>query len=239
MPCDKIIIMHLPDGLLSNSVNSFCVPASAAFFYFCNRAVSKGLDETRASIAGAVTAFVFAAQMINFPIGFGASGHFLGAFFISLLLGPHLGFISMTVILAIQALFFADGGIIAMGANVFNMALIGGFVSFTIFSFLNKKIPFFSTKAGFLTISTLTGYFSVVAASFFCGLELSFSSIAPIEKVIPAITFIHFVIAVGEAGIMFTMLSFLLAARPELFAGYLTGEKEDIRTRSAKEAEAL
>jgi len=237
--CDKIKNMHLPDGLLSNSVNSACVTVSAAFFYFCNRAVSKELDETRASIAGAVTAFVFAAQMINFPIGFGASGHFLGAFFISLILGPHLGFISMTVILAIQSLFFADGGVIAMGANIFNMAVIGGFLSYSIFNLLNKNIAFFSTRAGFLIASTLTGYFSVVAASFACGLELAFSGIAPIEKVVPAITFIHFVIALGEAGILFTMLSFLLAMRPELFAGYLKGEKEEFKTRVANEAETI
>ncbi len=231
--------MHLPDGILSNNVNLFCIPVSAAFFYASNRMVSKTFDETKASIAGAVTAFVFAAQMINFPIGFGASGHFLGAFFISLILGPYLGFISMTVILALQSLFFADGGVIAIGANVFNMGVIGGFLSYAIFRFFNKNIAFFSTKPGFLIICSITGYFSVVAASFACGLELAFSAVAPAAKVIPAITFIHLFIAIGEAGILFTMLSFLLAVRPELFSTYLDGEKNLVKTHGEKEAEAI
>ncbi len=231
--------MHIPDGLLSNSVNIVCIPVSVGFLYFCNRKISETIDETRASIAGAVTAFVFAAQMINFPIGFGASGHFLGAFLLSLILGPYLGFISMTVILAIQSLFFADGGVIAMGANVFNMAVIGGFLSFNIFNFLNKSFTFFSTRAGFLILSTLTGYFSVAAASFFCGLQIALSGIAPAAKVIPAITFIHLFIALGEAGILFTMLSFLLAVKPELFAGYLNGGGKEVKTCVANEMEAI
>jgi len=104
---------------------------------------------------------------------------------------------------------------------------------------LNKNIAFFSTRPGFLIASTLTGYFSVVAASFFCGLELAFSGIAPAAKVVPAITFIHFFIALGEAGILFTMLSFILAVRPELLAGYLKGEKEEFKTRGVKEVEAI
>lgn len=231
--------MHLPDGILSNNVNLFCIPVSAAFLYACNRAVSKNFDETRAAIAGAVTAFVFAAQMINFPIGFGASGHFLGAFFLSLILGPYLGFISMSVILAIQSLFFADGGVIALGANVFNMGVVGGFLSYSVFNFLNKNIAFFSTRLGFLIISTLTGYFSVVAASLACGLELAFSGVAPAAGVVPAITFIHLFIAAGEAGILFTMLSFLLAARPELFFEYLNGEKESAKNLGEKEVESI
>jgi len=231
--------MHIPDGLLSNAVNLFCVPVSAAFLYGCNRSASKNLDETKVSITGAVAAFVFAAQMINFPIGFGASGHFLGAFFISLILGAHLGFISMTVILAIQSLFFADGGVIAIGANVFNMAVIGGFMSYYIFNFFNKKFYFFATRPGFLILSTIVGFFSVVAASFFCGLELAFSGIAPAAKVIPAITFIHLFIAIGEAGIMFTMLSFMLAVKPQLFANYIVNEKEATKNGGPKEVEAI
>ncbi len=231
--------MHIPDGLLSNGVNIVCIPASAAFLYFCNRRVSVTIDETRASIAGAVTAFVFAAQMINFPIGFGASGHFLGAFLLALILGPYLGFISMTVIVVIQSLFFADGGVIAMGANIFNMAVIGGLLSFSIFNFFNKSFSYFSTRAGFLILSTLIGYFSVVASSFFCGLEIALSGLAPAVKVIPAITFIHLFIALGEAGILFTMLSFLLAVRPELFAGYFNGGEKNIKTRAVTEMEAV
>lgn len=213
--------MHIPDGLLANNVNYFCGAVSLSALYCCNRAAIKEADDSKLSIAGAVTAFVFAAQMINFPIAFGASGHFLGAFFLALVLGPHLGFISMAVILLIQAIFFADGGIVAWGSNLFNMGIAGGLLPYAAFKLVHKSSPFFSKKRGFILLSSAAGYASVVAASFCCGLEIGLSKVAGVYEAVCSITFIHLVIALGEAAILSATLGLLSAAMPELFEPYV------------------
>src|SRR4029453_18242523 len=117
--------MHVPDGFLSPEVAAVCaVPAIAAVGYGLRRA-DRTLDERRVPLLGVTAAFVFAAQMLNFPVAGGTSGHFLGAGLAALLLGPWLACLVMTVVISAQALFFADGGITALGANALNMGVVG------------------------------------------------------------------------------------------------------------------
>ncbi|HWR50157.1 MAG TPA: energy-coupling factor ABC transporter permease [Bryobacteraceae bacterium] len=117
--------MHIPDGFLATPVwlglDAVCVPAVA---YLARRA-QREMDEARVPVLGVMGAFVFAAQMINFPVGVGTSGHLVGSALLTVTLGPAAAAIAMTAILAIQALVFQDGGILALGANVFNMAIAG------------------------------------------------------------------------------------------------------------------
>ena len=118
--------MHIPDGFLSNEVAVVCaVPAIGAVGYALRRA-EVDLDDRRVPLLGVTAAFVFAAQMLNFPVAGGTSGHFLGAALAAILLGPWLAGLVLAVVLAVQAFMFADGGITALGANVLNMGVIGG-----------------------------------------------------------------------------------------------------------------
>ena len=120
--------MHIPDGFLSPEVALACaVPAAAAVTYGVRRAGVE-LDERRVPLLGVTAAFVFAAQMLNFPVAGGTSGHFLGAALAAILLGPWLACLVMAVVLFAQAFVFADGGITALGANVLNMGVLGALV---------------------------------------------------------------------------------------------------------------
>lgn len=217
--------MHIPDGLLSNHVTAICFAASAGALFACDRIVSREPDDGAMASAGAVTAFVFAAQMINFPIGFGASGHFLGAFFLAMLLGPCRGYISMAVILAIQALFFADGGVVTFGANLFNMGIAGCLVPYWFFASVKNTIPLARTRSGFIALAAISSYLSVVASSLACGVELGISGVAPMRTVVPAITFIHAFIAIGEAAIVSAMTALIIKLRPAALARHAIRER--------------
>src|SRR3712207_3618383 len=118
--------MHIPDGFLGNEVALACaVPATGALVYALRRA-NVDLDERRVPLLGVTAAFVFAGQMLNFPVAGGTSGHFLGAALAAVLLGPWLACVVLAVVLGVQALVFADGGITALGANVLNIGVVGG-----------------------------------------------------------------------------------------------------------------
>src|SRR5687768_16429110 len=120
--------MHIPDGFLTTEVAVACaVPAAGALAYGVRRA-DLVLDERRVPLLGVTAAFVFAAQMLNFPVAGGTSGHFLGAALAAVLLGPWLACLVLAVVLGVQAFVFADGGITALGANVLNMGVLGGVV---------------------------------------------------------------------------------------------------------------
>src|SRR5690349_21906998 len=117
--------MHIPDGFLSPEVAAVTGVAAAGAVTHGVRRANATLDERRVPLLGVTAAFVFAAQMLNFPVAGGTSGHFLGAALAAILLGPWLACLVMTVVLAGQAFFFADGGITALGANVLNMGVLG------------------------------------------------------------------------------------------------------------------
>src|SRR4051812_29196622 len=129
---DTVVAMHMSDGLLD-------VPAVAIFWIvavaglgFCSVRARSDLDDRTAPMAGLVTAFVFAVQMINFPILPGASGHLLGGALVAILVGPWVGSLCIAIVLAVQALLFADGGLTALGTNIVNMALVGVFVGYAV-----------------------------------------------------------------------------------------------------------
>ncbi len=127
--------MHIPDGFLSLPVAAATYGISAAIGAATIVQAKRRFSDRFVPLAGISAAFIFAAQMVNFPIGGGTSGHFLGAMLACLLLGPSVGFWIMTLVLAMQALVFADGGITALGANVLNMGIVGGIIPYAIFAF--------------------------------------------------------------------------------------------------------
>jgi cobalt/nickel transport system permease protein len=206
--------MHIPDGFLSTDVALVCaVPAVAAVAMGLHQA-NRTLDERRVPLLGVTAAFVFAAQMLNFPVAGGTSGHFLGAALAAILLGPWLAAVVLSVVLVVQAFVFADGGITALGANVLNMGVIGALVVGGLMVAARLVLP--KKRAVFLAIAGVGAWLAVVAGSVACSLELAISGTVPLGTVLPAMLGVHTLIGVGEAVITVAAVSAVLTTRPDV-----------------------
>jgi cobalt/nickel transport system permease protein len=154
--------------------------------------------------------------MLNFPVAAGTSGHFLGALLAAILLGPWASFIIMTIVLVLQALIFKDGGLFALGANIFNMGFIGGMFSAWIFMGLKAIMP--KRKGVFLALVGVAAWLSVVLSSFACSVELWASGTIELAPVAWSMFAVHAVIGVGEAIITVAVVSVVFSVRPDLVA---------------------
>jgi cobalt/nickel transport system permease protein len=179
---------------------------------------TRTLDERKVPILGVAAAFVFAAQMLNFPVVSGTSGHFLGAALMSVLLGPVNACLVMALVLTIQCLLFADGGLTALGINIFNMGIVAGLGSYAIFAVLSAILP--RGRKAFLASAAVASWCSVVLAAAFCAMELALSGTSPWVVVLPAMVGVHALIGVGEALITATTLSVVLASRPDIVTAW-------------------
>lgn len=211
--------MHIPDGFVSTPLNLAAAAISAG-------AVATGLHRARRKVAerphavpllATTAAFVFAAQMLNFPIGGGTSGHFLGAVTAAALLGPWNAVIVMAVVLVIQGMFFADGGITALGTNIFNMGVVAGLGGWVITGAVRSLLP--PGRGSWVASAAVASWASVVLASAFCSLELALSGTSPSEVVFPAMVGTHAVIGVGEALIAAAVLTAVAVSRPDILPG--------------------
>jgi len=216
--------MHIPDGFLA--LNTW-IPAwlvSAGGIGYCIRRASQTLKEKIVPLMGVMSAFIFAAQMLNFPVAGGTSGHFLGGVLAAILLGPYSAAIVIAVVLTAQCLIFQDGGLTALGANIFNMSFIGAIGGYLIYTGIRKLLKSnsnFLFKRNFdqrkLMISTaIAAWFSVVAASSVCAIELAISGTSPLSVALPAMAGVHVLIGIGEAIITCLVVSFVLKVRPDL-----------------------
>lgn len=206
--------LHIPDGFLSVPVSLILWTVSIAVIGYSIRRVNKDLDERKIPLMGVLAAAIFAGQMLNFTIIGGTSGHLMGAAIATILLGPWAAVIVMTSVVAIQALIFQDGGILVLGANLFNMAIVGVAVSYFIYTSIRqiageKKWAIFA--GGFAA-----AWFSIVAAALATGLELALSGTSPAKVAIPAMGGIHAIIGIGEGLITVGTLSLVYATRPDL-----------------------
>jgi cobalt/nickel transport system permease protein len=209
--------MHIPDGFLSPEVAAACaVPAAGAVAYGLHRA-SRELDERRVPLLGVTAAFVFAAQMLNFPVAGGTSGHFLGAALAAVLLGPWLASLVLAVVLLAQAFVFADGGITALGANVFNMGVLGGVLVGGLMLAARRALP--NTRAALLGAAAGGAWLAVMVGAAGCAIELAASGTVPLGTVLPTMLGVHAVIGAGEAVITVAAVSAVLATRPDLLHG--------------------
>jgi cobalt/nickel transport system permease protein len=210
--------MHVPDGFLSPEVAAACaVPAIGAVGYGLRRA-SRELDERRVPLLGVTAAFVFAAQMLNFPVAGGTSGHFLGAALAAILLGPWMAAVVLSVVLAVQAFVFADGGITALGANVLNMGVIGALVVGGLMAAARHVLGWvgMDSRGVFLAVAGAGAWLAVVAGALACSLELAISGTVPLGTVLPAMLGVHVLIGVGEAVITVAAVSAVLTTRPDV-----------------------
>jgi len=210
--------MHIPDGFVSTPINVAMLAVSAAACGLAVRKSKGSLEERQAPLLGVTAAFIFAAQMLNFPIGGGTSGHFLGSALAFVMLGPWNACLIMSIVLIIQCLAFADGGLSALGTNIFNMGVIGGVGCYYVFKGFQWLLP--RTRTGFMTAVAISSWLSVVVAAAFCALELGFSGTSPLYVVLPAMIGVHAVIGVGEALITTAILSVVISARGDLVSAY-------------------
>ncbi|MEM3442506.1 MAG: energy-coupling factor ABC transporter permease [Candidatus Bathyarchaeia archaeon] len=211
--------MHISDGLISPEIAAIMYAISITFLVLSWKKAKATYEKALAPLLAISSAFIFAAQMINFPIIGGTSGHLVGGTFLAMLLGPYAAVLGMSVVLLIQALFFADGGIIAFGANIFNMAVIGG-LSFFIIERLTRR----SIGKKWLFVSVFAAsWLSVVLGALSCALQIGFSpafaSVGGIMVTIPAMLFWHVFIGLGEAAITTTLITQLYRLQPTALNG--------------------
>jgi len=203
--------MHIPDGFLDAKVWVTLDVVSAGTLAYSAKRASREMGESQAPLMGVMGAFLFAAQMINFPIGGGTSGHLLGATLATVLLGPWAAALVMGCVLAMQALLFADGGILAWGANCFNMGLVGCLVAALICRVTSGG------RARWMGVA-IAAWLSVVIGSALTAVELSISGTVPLKLALPAMVAVHGLIGIGEALITVAALSLVAQVRPDLLA---------------------
>lgn len=210
--------MHIPDGLLSAPVALMSAALSAvAVGAACARARA-GFSARRASTVGVTAAFVFAAQMINFPVAGGTSGHLVGGVLAAVLVGPSGAVVVMTAVLILQCLVFGDGGLLALGANVLNMAVLHPLVGFALYKAVVGRAGSSSGPSGVRGIAGVAfgSWIATVVAAAACAGELTLSGISTPAVVLPAMAGVHAVIGLGEALIASLVVATVMRLRPEI-----------------------
>lgn len=218
-----LLALHIPDGFLSAPVAIVWWVLTIVVLAVALRRVGD-LSERQLPLMGVMAAFIFAAQMLNFPVLGGTSGHLLGGALAALLLGPWGGVLVMTCVVALQALLFQDGGLLALGANIFNM----GILTAAIGAWLGTPLlrAFGGRPWGLIVIGFVVAWISVMAAAALTSLQLVLSGLVA-GVVFPAMLFVHAFIGIGEGLITVAALAFVVSTRPDLvatLAGYLSPE---------------
>ncbi|MEM1525324.1 MAG: energy-coupling factor ABC transporter permease [Nitrososphaerales archaeon] len=208
--------MHIPDGFLDLHICAITYLATIIFLVFAFKRAREVIDEKHIPLMATLTAMFFAAQMMNYPIIGGTTAHLLGGPILAITLGPYAGLISMTIILLIQALLFGDGGIITLGANIWNMGIIGVFIPYII-CLLILKIK--NSKNALMIGIFLAAFIGDVLAAIFAGLELGLSTLTFPYSVPIAVTAMglhHSIIGIGEGIVTIIIISIILKVRPDL-----------------------
>lgn len=211
--------MHVPDGFIDVPVSVAAGVVAAGAVAVSLRGARRELDERTAPLAGLVAAFIFAVQMLNFPVAAGTSGHLLGGALAAILVGPYTGVLCVSVVLLMQGILFADGGLTALGVNITVMAVVTTVVSYTLFRGLVKVLP--RTRRS-VTVSTfVAALVSVPAAALaFTGIyAVGGTTDVPIGKVLTAMVGVHLLIGIGEAVITALTVGAVIAVRPDLVHG--------------------
>jgi len=206
-------MMHIPDGFLNGATVATTYVISAGGVANAVRMANKNLGDKQIPMMGITAAAIFAAQMLNFPVAGGTSGHLIGAALAAIILGPWASLLIMTCVLIGQCLIFQDGGLLALGANIFNMGIVASFTSYYVFKLVSKL---FNNNTGRLIGTFLGAWVSVLAASIFCAIELAVSGTSPIGVALPAMAGIHAIIGIGEGIITVAVISAIMATRKDL-----------------------
>ena len=206
--------MHIPDGFLSIMVDLLLWIAAIIAVGYSLKRVGQDIGERQVPLMGVLAAAIFAGQMLNFTVAGGTSGHLMGAAIATILVGPWAAILVMTSVVAVQALIFQDGGLLVLGANIFNMAVVGVAVSFVTYHAIRKLAG--GRNWGIFVGGFIAGWLSVEITALAVAIELALSGTSPANIAIPAMGGIHALIGIGEGLITLGALTFLYASRPDL-----------------------
>lgn len=212
--------MHIPDGFIDIKTSAAFAAASALAVAGAVKGARRQLSEQSAPLAGLTAVFIFAVQMLNFPVAAGTSGHLIGAALAMVLVGPYAATLALVVVLIIQSFLFADGGLTALGLNIFNMAVISVWVSFAVFMLLKKIFP--KTKSWLVIATFVSALISVPAAAvgFVIQYAIGANATFSVGAVLNAMVGTHIIIGIGEAIITALTVSAVLASRSDLVFGW-------------------
>jgi cobalt/nickel transport system permease protein len=205
--------MHIPDGFLTNRVAVSLDLISGAGILYAARRAKVDLSGRMVPVMGVLAAFVFAAQMLNFPILGGTSGHLIGGSLLAIILGPLAGSLTMTTVIIAQALFLQDGGLVALGANIFNIGTITCFSGYAVFKLIGGGEE---NRKRLLLAGFLAGWLSVLISAAFCALEMGISGAIPLHIGLTAMLGYHSIVGIVEGMLTAGVLSFLAKVRPDL-----------------------
>jgi cobalt/nickel transport system permease protein len=208
-------LLHIPDGMLSVAISLLMWALTAVILGVALRRVNTALDERQIPLMGIMAAFIYAAQMINFPVAGGTSGHLLGGALAAVVLGPWAGMVTMAAVVIVQGLIFQDGGLLVMGANVLNMGLLTVMIGYGLYRGVAGR-----SQGARWAVAGGAAWLSVMAAALATSLQLWLSGTARLDIVMPAMLGVHALIGVGEAlitvaALAFVVLSPLASANPD------------------------
>jgi cobalt/nickel transport system permease protein len=223
IPDSVELALHIPDGFLNLAVSAIFWIVTIALLALATRRTQNELGERQIPLMGLMAAFIFAAQMINFPVAGGTSGHLLGGALAAIVLGPWAGMLVMASVIALQALLFQDGGLLVMGANIFNMGLLTALIGFGLYRSVVKQ-----NRRVRLVVAGVAAWLSVMAGALATALQLWLSGTSPLAIVMPAMLGVHTLIGIGEALITAAALAFIMQTRPGLL------EAKEVQSRGGR-----
>ena len=218
--------MHIPDGFIDLPTSiAFTAVSTAAVGVALKKAKSE-LSEKTAPLAGLTAVFIFAVQMLNFPVAAGTSGHLLGGALAAVLVGPWVATLALTIVLLLQALLFADGGLTALGLNVFNISILAVWIAYFIFLTIKKLLP--KNKTSLIVSSAIAALLSVPMSAFGFWVQYAIGGTAtfPLETVLTAMISTHILIGIGEAFITVLTISAIMASRSDLVFGWKNSKQK-------------
>jgi len=223
--CNKTLLvynlgMHVPDGFMNVTMSAATGVISFGTLWAYIRSAKDLIADKFIALTGMMSALIFVLQMINFPIAAGTSGHLLGGALAVIVLGPRLGLICLSVVVIIQSLLFADGGLSALGVNVLNMAIVTSATSWFIVKYWIKFIG--KNKTSIVTVSVLAGILSVVFSSIAFTIQYAIGGTIsiPVGTVLLAMVTTHLIIGLGEGIITALIITLLMRVRPDLVYAY-------------------
>ena len=209
--------LHIPDGFLNLVISIVFWLATIVMVGLAISKTNKSLGEKQIPLMGIMAAFIFAAQMLNFPVAGGTSGHFLGGALAAIILGPWAGILVMTAVIGVQGFLFQDGGLLVMGANIFNMGILTAVIGFGLYRTVINR-----SRGVRLTVAGLAAWLATMAAALFTSLQLWLSGTSRLEIVVPTMLGVHALIGIGEAIITIAAMAFIERTRPDLLSAEVT-----------------
>lgn len=209
-----VLALHIPDGFLSIPVSAVGWLLAVVMIALALRQTRQQFGERQIPLVGILAACIFAGQMLNFPISGGTSGHLIGATFAAILVGPYAAVLIMTCVVGVQGLLFQDGGLLALGFNIFNMGIVAAFIGYVLYRWIWRLLG--NMPNALLIGAGVGAWLAVVISAAICAFELAISNASPLNIALPAMVSVHAVIGIGEALITVGALSFIRQTRPDL-----------------------